>query len=158
MKLASLPSRTKIWLKIWPGRPLDWGEIIFSPITNHLFFFLGLFSKESDLGSLHICSKDMNINWDSLSFQSKFNLLRNPIWGHLRHEFQEHGRILAILHEPAHKTGYKAVAFCRHNLQHCMFDILIVVQFVVLDFCAIFGVWVELVQSFLCWGKCSCNI
>lgn len=43
MKLASLPSRTKIWLKIWPGRPLDWGEIIFSPITNHLFFFFGSF-------------------------------------------------------------------------------------------------------------------
>lgn len=65
--------KNKIWLKIWPRRPLDWGEIIFSPIKNH-YFFWGLFSKEIWSRITSYCSKDMNISWDSLSLslQSKF--------------------------------------------------------------------------------------
>lgn len=96
-------------------------------------------SRFSDLGLL--------LNLSVFLSRFKFNIV--SIWAQFRllerHEFQEHGGVLAVLHEPALETSNKALAFCRDPLQYFVVGVLSAVQLVVCDIGAGNWVWLRLV-------------
>lgn len=73
------------------------------------------------------------------------------------HEFQELGGFLGLLCQPAFQTIHEEVALCGHALQYLLLALFFFLQLVVLVLCALFWVWLCLVQSLLCGRECSGN-
>jgi len=73
------------------------------------------------------------------------------------HEFQELGGFLGLLCQPAFEAIHEEVALCGHALQYLLLAVFIFLQLVVLVLCALFWVWLCLVQSLLCGRECSSN-
>jgi len=82
-------------------------------------------------------------------------LIRVSIWLSWRYEFQKHGRVLVVLHEPALKTIHEALAFCGHARWYSLLDIFSVLQLVVSVLCTFVWVWSSLVQPLVHWRELS---